>query len=148
MTTPRKKPMQAMLETAKKGQGIDSLASVVEHFVTLSGGAKGLAKMLYTEYVDAKAGSLLRQRTLGLILQSWGKLQETNGVDDLGSLDDDDVERLLEERLGAITETVNAGTVNPDREGTPLVERQTGTAELAEPNPTETAPDAATDPTS
>jgi hypothetical protein len=88
-----------LLRAATDGEGLDTLADVVERFIRRVGGADGLAKMLYDEYQEAKPGSLLRQRILDMALRAWGKVEGARGADDLGMLDDADLERLIQQRL-------------------------------------------------
>ncbi len=141
MSTPMKK---ALVEAASKGEGIETLAGVVEKFIRLSGGANGIAKMLHTEYHAAKEGSLLRQRVLDMILKTWKYVDESQGqLDDLGSLDDEDLERILKDRLQGLGPT--DAEENPRPAGPKLEEgaqRPPGNPGIAPAASADPAPDA------
>lgn len=74
-----------------------STEAFLDHFFAFAGGPAAVAKMLYTEFISAPSGSLMRQRTLELVMRSMGKADAKGSpLDDTTSLSDDDLMREIE----------------------------------------------------
>lgn len=94
-------PEQAALVTAgqkliREGLQDPQLAELSAHFIAHAGGMSGLAKLLYTEFIAANSGGLMRQRILEMVLRATKFANErAPKVDDVQDLTDDDLEREL-----------------------------------------------------
>ena len=92
------------LSDAVKGKVADPrLADVAYHFIHLAGGAKEFAAVLYQEFTQSPPGGVVRQRLLDMMLRC---LKVANDQDpktaDLSLLGDEDLDRLLSEKLAEI----------------------------------------------
>lgn len=74
------------------------LDAVAQHFAVFAGGAQGMAKLLYDEYLHAEPGSPTRARVMEMMMRTFGKLDGRN-TDDLSLMGDEDLERLLNSKL-------------------------------------------------
>lgn len=87
------------------------LSELAEHFIDVSGGPRAVANILHQELNDAPKGGIVRTRILALLAQVWKYASTTEGkLDNLGLLNEGDLERLLEERLRRL---VSSGEENP-----------------------------------
>ena len=72
------------------------LAELSAHFIAHAGGMSGLAKLLYTEFIAANSGGLMRQRILEMVLRATKFANErAPKLDDVQDLTDEDLEREL-----------------------------------------------------
>lgn len=109
---PRKKKIpigvyKAVRDGAVKGE-IDQpdLGRFLSAFFRQAGGEEAVAVMMYDEFVNAKPGSIVRQRILDMILRSTRTLQaDTLDMDDLGVLSEEDLQRELDRILTREEET-------------------------------------------
>lgn len=71
----------------------------LDHFFAHAGGPEAVAKLLWDEFLSSPAGSMLRQRTLELVLRQLERSERNKGIwDDIGHLSDADLDRLAEAR--------------------------------------------------
>ena len=97
--------LQAARECVKDPQ----VSEMASHFIHLVGGTQGFARKMLTEYNAAKAGSVARMRILDLILRATKFANEAAGfAKDLGLLSEQDLERLVSERMAAVLAKENA----------------------------------------
>lgn len=80
-------------------------AELVAYLVEAFGGPKEVAKALFDEYQRKDCTSYTRSRIIGLLLDAM-KFAESNTPDafkDLGHVSDEDLERMLEQKLQTVT---------------------------------------------
>ncbi len=75
------------------------LREVAYEFMKKIGGPKGLVRLIMTEYEESKTGGLARARILDIMMRLFQQTSPKGGVGDLGQLSDEDLRRLLDERL-------------------------------------------------
>ena len=86
----------AQLRKAIRGELKEpQLAEISAHFFQMAGGPRKVALMLFTEYLAAKRGSMIRQRILDMILRTTKYANDKGGGSDLSLLSDDDLEKEL-----------------------------------------------------
>lgn len=112
------------------------LDAVAQHFAVYAGGAQGMAKLLYDEYLHAEPGSPTRARVMEMMMRTFGKL-DGRVTDDLSLMADDDLDRLLNSKLRRMGNGDSAAA-NPGIAPTP------GDAEAKEEKPQEEAATAGT----
>ena len=68
---PKPKKVPRAIQKAMDGGGIKipQIAELVSHFMTVAGGPKVMAKMMMEEFLNAKSGSIIRQRILDSVLR-------------------------------------------------------------------------------
>lgn len=71
----------------------------------MCGGPKRVAKMLFDEWQASTPGGVVRARILDLITRTWRYGSDTTSrTDDLGVLDDVDLDRELNKLLGEMND--------------------------------------------
>lgn len=81
------------------------LDAIAQHFVKLAGGPGSIAKMLYDEYAAAGEGSPVRARIMEMMLRAFTKLDAKSVPDDLSTVSDEDLQRVLDATKARITGT-------------------------------------------
>jgi hypothetical protein len=99
---PKKIPASVRRALAGAGVQIPQVAELVSHFMAAAGGALALAKMLLEEYLNAKPGSIIRQRILDSVLRMLNIAnQAMGGSEEIDLVNDADLEselkRLMEQ---------------------------------------------------
>ncbi len=88
---------EALKAAASGARSIPHLSELAEHFISVSGGPRALAKMLYEEWAASAPGTLVRTRILDLMSRIWRYASDTIGHhDDLGILNETDIKRELD----------------------------------------------------
>jgi hypothetical protein len=76
-----------------------SLEAFLDHYFAVAGGPAKVALELRQEYEAAEPGSQIRSRIMELLVRSLKSADgKQGGLDDMGILSDQDIERMLEER--------------------------------------------------
>lgn len=93
-----------LLQKAVHGEISDpQLAELVSHFFSIAGGPRQVARMLWDEYQVAKAGSLIRNRILDMILRVTRYANEkAPPVNDLGMLSEKDLDQEIESLISQL----------------------------------------------
>src|SRR5262245_57838514 len=108
-------------KTEKANGQLPHLSELAEHFVNIAGGPQAMAKMLFVEWNAAKPGSLVRSRILDLVTRVWKfSTDSLRGAGDLGILSEDDIDRLLDDKLRSMAEEVHHELAGPDPDGAAL----------------------------
>lgn len=74
----------------------------LEHFFNAAGGPKLVAKMLYTEFLSARPGSMLRTRVLEMIVRALKYNEGKDKTVEMGLLDDNDLESMIQTRMQSL----------------------------------------------
>ncbi len=82
------------------------LDAIAQHFVKLAGGPGAIGKMMYDEYAAAPEGSPVRARIMEMMLRAFTKLDAKAIPDDLSTVSDEDLQRVL----GAMTSRITGET--------------------------------------
>lgn len=102
----------------KGREAVPHLSELVEQFLEIAGGPRAVAKMLFDEWGSADKGGLVRTRIMQLLLAGWKETSRgKSSLDSLGLLSDEDVESLLEERLGRLGDATAGGVETGDSGG-------------------------------
>lgn len=95
MAKPKKLPA-AVRRTIAEGATLPHAGELVAHFVAMAGGTRELAKVLWEEFQSARQGSIIRQRTLDMILRQLAAVTAGLGShDEMDLLATEDLEREL-----------------------------------------------------
>lgn len=85
------------------------VAELASHFMAACGGPKALAKMMLVEFLAAKPGSIIRQRTLDTILRVTAQAnQDLGSMDDMDMMSVEDLERELKRVIADLPEADDA----------------------------------------
>ena len=98
-----KKVPEIVKQAIRGGIKEPQLAEIAAHFFQRAGGARAVARLLYEEFTAARPGSIIRQRILDMILRVTKFANEKSvKPDDLGLLNDDDLETELTEAIKSV----------------------------------------------
>lgn len=104
----------AVVKAFAQGAKVPQVGELIAHFQALAGGPEALAKMMYTEFVAAPAGSIIRQRILDTILRLTSAMnQQMGSLGDLEMLGTEDLERELERLLVGFADGAEAQAERP-----------------------------------
>lgn len=104
-----KRDMDAAIAEAMKDAEFPDLKAILCEFMSIAGGAKGVARMLKREYLSAKKGSMIRSMILQMILQGAKSVSVKEGARDASLISDDDIDRELKTILNAVPKTGQYG---------------------------------------
>jgi hypothetical protein len=106
----RSRPVHADVKKALLGEiKQPDLAELVAYFFHVAGGTKSVAKLLHDEFVAARPGTLIRQRILELVLRNARHVSDKFAPDDLGLLDESDLEQEVLKLMPKTEEVSDAG---------------------------------------
>jgi len=112
-----KKLPSHLRKAIKEHTNIPQMAELVGHFMAAAGGPQMLAKIMWEEFVSAKAGSIIRQRMIDTVLRLTSAANQQLGLDieetDLLSTED------MERELTVILETMKSGEEQKEDRGDP-----------------------------
>lgn len=104
-------------------------SELAEHFIEEAGGPRRMARMLFDEWEASKPGSIARVRIMQVISSVWRYATETTSstADDLGLVSEEDLERLINEKVGLIV--AKAADAPPGTAEVPTTTEVTGADE-------------------
>lgn len=84
----------------KKNTSLPHISALVESFIAAAGGMEAFGDLLWKDFQEAKPGSMTRLRVYDLISHAWRFSQQRDGGrDDLGILNEADLEREMKDIL-------------------------------------------------
>ena len=105
--------LEAILEN--KQSPID-IREIAYQFMRQVGGPAGFVEKIFVEYDSSAAGSLARSRILDIMIRLFQIATPKEKFGELGHLTDEDLERVLQEQLGALR---NVPVVKPAEPASP-----------------------------
>lgn len=89
---------------------IPEMADVGAEFLRLAGGAKNFSALLWQEFCDAEKGSLLRQRTLDMVLRCLKHAEaRANDKGEYKDFADDELQEAIAESLAMFNKADGKG---------------------------------------
>lgn len=102
--------IEKLRQKLKNNEPLPDLSELVEQFVDVAGGPRNVAKMLHDEWEKAASGGIVRMRIMQILTQVWKYASDTRpSVGDLGLVTEEDLEKLLQEKLARYGEVTTNG---------------------------------------